>query len=167
MPPLLPGQRIEARCTRCKDITGHIIVIMLEGKVAKVECCACHSIHKYYPPEGTVKPVKAKPVRVQSGQERQQVVAAVKTPRPKVEKPARVSAPTKAAQHAEELAQQWAVAVNRFAGSPAPYAMDAAFRNGDFVDHKVFGVGQVLQVTPPDKMEILFREGMKTLRCKC
>lgn len=44
------GERIEARCTRCKDLTGHIVVSMLNGEIAKVECCACGSVHKYYPP---------------------------------------------------------------------------------------------------------------------
>lgn len=56
------GQRIEARCTRCKDLTGHIVVSMLNGEIAKVECCACSSVHKYYPPAKKKEEAAAKPV---------------------------------------------------------------------------------------------------------
>ena len=43
-----PGDRIEARCTRCNDITGHVIVALVGGEIVKVECRACGSVHKYY-----------------------------------------------------------------------------------------------------------------------
>ena len=36
-----PGDRIEARCTRCNDITGHVIVALVGGEIVKVECRAC------------------------------------------------------------------------------------------------------------------------------
>ncbi|MFR6517800.1 MAG: hypothetical protein ACLUPV_00325 [Bilophila wadsworthia] len=39
-----PGDRIEARCTRCNDITGHVIVALVGGEIVKVEC-ACGSVH--------------------------------------------------------------------------------------------------------------------------
>ena len=42
-----PGDRIEARCTRCNDITGHVIVALVGGEIVKVECRACGSVHKY------------------------------------------------------------------------------------------------------------------------
>ncbi len=45
-----PGDRIEARCTRCNDITGHVVVALVGGQIVKVECKACGSVHKYYPP---------------------------------------------------------------------------------------------------------------------
>ena len=32
-----PGDRIEARCTRCNDITGHVIVALVGGEIVKVE----------------------------------------------------------------------------------------------------------------------------------
>ena len=38
-----PGDRIEARCTRCNDITGHVIVALVGGEIVKVECRACGS----------------------------------------------------------------------------------------------------------------------------
>lgn len=54
-----PGDRIEARCTRCNDITGHVIVALVGGEIVKVECRACGSVHKYYPP-ATPKEAKGK-----------------------------------------------------------------------------------------------------------
>lgn len=171
MSSLAPGQRIEARCTRCRDVTGHVIVALVDGQVAKVECCACGSVHKYYPPEAPTRQAKARPVRVQSGRERGEVVLeqARKTPKPKAEpKP---KAPTRAEQQTArlqaELERQWQEALARNPATPVPYAMSGSFVLGGLVDHPTFGVGMVLALTPPDKMEILFREGVKALRCQC
>ena len=85
MSSLAPGQRIEARCTRCRDVTGHVIVALVDGQVAKVECCACGSVHKYYPPEAPAREAKSRAVRVQSGRERGEAVLAQarKEPKPK------------------------------------------------------------------------------------
>lgn len=171
MSSLAPGQRIEARCTRCRDVTGHVIVALVEGEVAKVECCACGSVHKFYPAEKPAKRVTESPVRVQSGQERGEVVQekARKTPRPKAEPKPKL--PTKAEQHTarvrSELERQWREALARTPATPVPYSMSGAFGLGSLVDHPTFGIGIVLALTPPDKMEILFQEGIKALRCQC
>ena len=170
MSAFVPGQRIEAKCTRCKDIMGHVIVSMLNGEVAKVECCACHSVHKYYPLEPKAKPVKEKPVRVRSGEVRAEAVKEkvrpVREPRAAAPK-----MPTKSQMQSikarEELEQQWQNAVATNPSTPISYAMDKAFPLAGLVDHPVFGIGMVLSVTVPDKVEILFREGVKALRCKC
>ena len=171
MSSLAPGQRLEARCTRCRDVTGHVIVFMVDGKVAKVECCACGSVHKYYPPENKVKEAKPRPVRVQSGKERTDVVKAearkaprsVAAPKPKV--PSR--AEQQNARIRAELERQWREAIARNPATPTPYSMSAAFTLGALVDHPSFGVGMVMSVVPPDKMEVLFQEGVKALRCSC
>lgn len=44
-----------------------------------------------------------------------------------------------------------------------PYRISSAFRQGDAVDHKVFGLGFVLEVPSPLKVEVLFAEGLKKL----
>ena len=69
-----PGDRIEARCTRCNDITGHVIVALVGGEIVKVECRACGSVHKYYPP-ATPKEAKGKTAvcRVKAGETRKAV----------------------------------------------------------------------------------------------
>lgn len=176
-----PGQRIEARCTRCRDITGHVIVVVVDGEPAKVECCACGSVHKYYPAENKARPVKERPLRVQSGQERGAAVLNRSSIRTRAEQAAASAPQSSAAQRIpklsraeqqsaklrEELERQWQDAVARNPGTPKPYAMDQAFLLGSLMDHPSFGVGMVLSVTPPDRIEVLFREGIKALRCHC
>lgn len=74
-----PGDRIEARCTRCNDITGHVIVALVGGEIVKVECRACGSVHKYYPP-ATPKEAKGKTAvcRVKAGETRKEAVNSFK-----------------------------------------------------------------------------------------
>ena len=74
-----PGDRIEARCTRCNDITGHVIVALVGGEIVKVECRACGSVHKYYPPAAP-KEAKGKTsvCRVKAGEARKEAVNAFK-----------------------------------------------------------------------------------------
>lgn len=47
-----------------------------------------------------------------------------------------------------------------------PYAMDAAFKVGDIIQHSTFGPGSVLVVRSGGKMEIGFESGSKTLVCR-
>lgn len=170
MSSLAPGQRLEARCTRCRDVTGHVIVALVDGRVAKVECCACGSVHKYYPPEAPAREVKSRALRVRSGHERGEAVLAQARREPKPAQPPR-PAPSRAGQQTArlmaELERQWQEALARNPATPEPYAMTGSYALGALVDHPSFGVGMVLALTPPDKMEILFREGIKALRCQC
>ncbi len=171
------GQRIEARCTRCKDLTGHIVVSMLNGEIAKVECCACSSVHKYYPPAKKREEAAAKPVRVRAGEERSQAVkessqrsakiSAIKeksSAAPKVSVSKSERANLKAL---EEMQAKWKDRMVSYSGNAKSYSMDLLVQKDDFVDHSVFGVGIVTEVYPPDKAEILFSIGMKSLRCQC
>ena len=119
-----PGQRIEARCTRCRDVTGHVIVALVDDQVVKVECCACGSVHKYYPAEAPARLPKNQTLRVQSGKERGEAVLehARKAPRPKSEP--HPKAPSRAEQqearlHAE-MERQWQNALSRNPGTPVP-----------------------------------------------
>jgi hypothetical protein len=65
------------------------------------------------------------------------------------------------------MERRWREALAQVPVAPVPYAMNGRFTLGGLVDHPAFGVGMVLAVTPPDKMEILFRDGVKALRCQC
>lgn len=105
-----PGDRIEARCTRCNDITGHVIVALVGGEIVKVECRACGSVHKYYPP-ATPKEAKGKTAvcRVKAGETRKEAVNSFKptsTPSTAAASPAAVSrAAAKAQKAAEDMEQ--------------------------------------------------------------
>ena len=159
-----PGDRIEARCTRCQDVTGHIVVVMAGSEIAKVECCACGSVHKYIPPTGPRKgPADPILIRNKEGQQIHNAAAAKspqnmakQTPQPK---------PGKAARAIMQLEQDWMNAINKNAAEPRPYSMNESFAVGEVVSHPKFGLGAVQEIIPPDKMKILFRDGFRLLRC--
>ena len=44
--------------------------------------------------------------------------------------------------------------------------MNNAYQTRDLIEHPVFGKGEVISITPPDKITVLFQEGVKALRCK-
>lgn len=56
------GDPIEARCTKCRKNTNHIIVAMIEEKPAKVQCNTCEGQHKYKPPTTPKKPAARRTV---------------------------------------------------------------------------------------------------------
>lgn len=165
------GQRIEARCTRCKDIMGHVVVSMLGGEIAKVECCACGSVHKYYPPAKKKEEAQAKPVRVRAGETRS---AAVKESSQRssrisnLKEKASGSKSEKANLKAlEEMQAKWKDRMISYSGNAKQYSMDLSVKKDDFVEHGVFGVGVVVEIYPPNKADILFSLGIKSLRCLC
>jgi hypothetical protein len=53
---LTPGDPIEARCTKCRKNTNHIVVAMKDDAPAKVQCNTCSGQHKYRPPTAPKKP---------------------------------------------------------------------------------------------------------------
>ena len=55
------GDYIAAKCSKCKDSTGHTIVAMVGEKVVRVECNTCGSLHNYRSEnrQKTVTPRKA------------------------------------------------------------------------------------------------------------
>lgn len=52
---LTPGDPIEARCTKCRKNTNHIVVAMKDNMPVKVECNTCSGQHKYRPPTAPKK----------------------------------------------------------------------------------------------------------------
>lgn len=153
-----PGDRLEARCTRCNDVTGHVIVALVGGVVVKVECCACGSVHKYYPP-ATAKDTAAGSAR-RSGTATERKSASASKPK------AAPRGQARAAQAAAATENAWRTALERPSAPAAkPYSMTSPLALGDTVEHPVFGLGSVRSIVPPNKAEILFRDGMRLLRC--
>lgn len=142
-----PGDRIETRCNRCNDITGHIIVAMVDGAIVKVECRACGSVHKYYPPAGTAKKTRKS--------------SSISTSA----KPSKSKEALSKIQAANDEEEVWHRKLNLATAKPVPYSMTAFFATGDVLDHAKFGLGVVQEILPPDKIRVLFREGLKMLRC--
>lgn len=178
MSSFVTGQIIEARCSRCRDVTGHVVMACLDGMPIKVECRACGSVHKYAAPSAAPRRKAETTVRVKAGHTRADAVDTAVKAEKFVERLSEKSAEKKAAprvskaeqasmRKAEESEQRWNQAMAVTAAVPVPYNMNGRFPERSIVEHPVFGAGVVLELLPPDKMDVLFREGVKRLRCVC
>jgi hypothetical protein len=63
---LTPGDPLQARCTKCKLNTDHVVVSMAEDAPEKVQCGVCSRKHKYRPPIEKKVPVKRVPVQIET-----------------------------------------------------------------------------------------------------
>ncbi|RNC68022.1 MAG: hypothetical protein ED859_11950 [Desulfuromonadales bacterium] len=140
---LSAGDIIDARCTKCRSVLNHTIVAMVDGRVVRVQCNTCNGQHNYHPPQEAKKPAE-------------RAASTGKSSSPA--RPRREPVPAGPSQWELEVA-------GRDPQEAIPYAMDASFRVGNLVNHPVFGLGLVTVVTKPNKVEILFRDGKKLLRC--
>lgn len=142
---LSAGDIIESRCTKCRDILNHRIVAMVGEKVVRVECNTCGGTHNYYPP-----PVAKTPRTAGTAAPKKAAAA----PR----------APKKDPASAER--EEWnSLRPSMNLEKAVAYNMNAAYKKGDLVKHPVFGFGIVRLVIVPNKMQVLFEDGMKLLRC--
>ncbi|MEZ4599959.1 MAG: hypothetical protein R2940_09225 [Syntrophotaleaceae bacterium] len=140
---LSAGDFIEARCTRCRTVTNHTVIAMVEERPVRVRCNTCHGDHNYRSPQQKQEAARTK---------------TVSTPRP-----ARSSAKSRAAADQDQLQE---ILNQAETGLAVPYAMDRGYKPDDIVSHPVFGLGVVKELHKPDKVEILFTCGKKLLRCK-
>lgn len=124
---------------------NHTIVAMVGEQIVKVECNTCHGIHKYHPPK-EAKAQAAPRVRSTGG--------TAAAPRREKRDPAAEAA-------AEWEALQSSIDPDR----AVPYDMNAPCRAKSLISHPLFGLGIVQKITSPNKMEVLFKDGRKLLRC--
>jgi hypothetical protein len=140
------GDHIDSRCTRCRVVTNHIIVAMVGEKVVRVQCNTCGGIHNYHAPTPAVTERRS-----ESRSERA----------PKATPPGGRSKAGKATAERET----WLSAVGDVdPARAAEYQMTGSYRVSDPVRHPIFGVGVVTSVAS-GKMEVLFENGRKLLRC--
>lgn len=146
---LSAGDIIDARCTRCREILNHRIVAMVEDKVVRVECNTCGGVHNYYPPP-TAKEARA--------------TKAAKEP-----SAARTSSTLRTSKKdpTEADREEWAslrptMQIDR----AQDYDMNGAFRVNSLIIHSTFGLGIVKLLVAPNKMQVLFQDGIKLLRCQ-
>lgn len=45
------------------------------------------------------------------------------------------------------------------------YDMEKVYLLDDYVDHQIFGVGLVVSLLPPNKINVFFQDGLKMMRC--
>jgi len=134
------GSHIESVCGKCKEKTNHLVIAMVGDEVAKVQCNICGSMHKHRPP------VAAR--AASSGAPKKSRAAGA---------PSRVSASVRKYQDAVAEAA---------GGRKLSYSIESGYREGDLLQHPTFGLGVVQKLTRPNKMDVLFEDGVKLLRCK-
>lgn len=122
--PVGVGSDVEAQCGRCKEVTWHVVLAMVDGGIAKVQCKACDAQHRYRPPPGAraAKPRKRAPAASggSGGRSRGKRAAAAPPPGPTVEPD--MTRPVR------------------------DYRPDEAYAVADRVRHSRFGVGVVEHV---------------------
>lgn len=149
---LSAGDIIESRCTRCRQVLNHRIVAMVAEKVVRVECNTCGGTHNYYPPP-TAKEARAA---------KEKKEASPKTPRSATSAPRTSRKDPSEADRDEWRALRSSMAIDK----AVVYDMNGKFQANALVDHPVFGLGIVKLLIPPNKMQVLFEDGIKLLRCQ-
>jgi len=140
---LSAGSTIETRCTRCKGVLNHSIVAMVGEKIVRVECSTCHGVHAFHPAKAPKEPAAAKGAP----------------------KKAAVPRKTKADPEAAARAEWAELQPGMNAEQAIPYDMDRPFRLKNLLAHPNFGLGIVQLLIPPNKIDVLFQDGKKRLRC--
>jgi hypothetical protein len=142
--PFVAGNDIQAFCTTCKGDRGHTVIEAHDGLVLRVRCMQCKEEHQYKRPHGPPPPEKK----------------AARAPRQRDRAPrrpaARASTPGPAAEWLDKV----------FGKDPdvfRVYSMKDSYAVSDLVSHPRFGLGVVAALRGGDKVEVLFREGARTL----
>ncbi len=133
------GGYAEGWCTKCRLLLGHTIIAMVDNFPARVKCNTCNSQHNFHTKE--------------SGKSRTS---------PKTS--------SKSASSSKKIKTQEA-SFNDYTARLAGYDLSAAqkysvggnFKKDEIIDHFKFGVGIVLSVIQSNKIEILFKDGLKIL----
>lgn len=162
---LTPGKEVDSRCTRCKRVTGHIIVIMSGATPTRVKCNSCGSEHKYREPVPEKAPTRQRTravlVRTSDGRKRE-IRGTTKAPEVKAKpgRPRRKSttdkkSPRRSSDPLIRFAEQ---CEGKELGRPRPYGADQAFAIDDLLVHPGLGLGIVTKVRG-GKVDVLFRSG--------
>ena len=134
------GKNIDAFCSRCGLTLAHIVLYEVAGAVQGVKCKTCKAEHRYHGQKpGTQKNIAA---------ERRGARAPGKTPQPVRPADARLWEQRNAAAAPDAVV--W------------DYLLTEGYEKGDVISHPQFGRGFVEKISA-DSMEVIFREGRKSL----
>lgn len=128
------GGEADVFCTRCKMLLAHTILAMVGERPARVKCNTCHTDRTYRAPEGTPRPRREAP------------------------EPAK---PGRAGMVRESDFDR--LMKGRDFSANLRYSPKVTFVLESIVDHPSFGLGLVTALKGPDKVEVLFKDGPRTL----
>jgi len=154
MKALSAGSEIDAWCTKCRMDLGHRIVALVAGAPKRVVCLTCNGEHGYHAPRTTTTAagVVVKKRTNGAGPE------SVKRPAP---------AGVRAAQKARVEQERYDGWANRTLGKSVDtftrYSMEEKLELGQLILHPKFGEGYVEGVREDGKVDVMFRDGQRTL----
>ncbi len=127
------GGYIEAWCTKCKLELGHTIVAMVAHSPKRVKCNTCSSQHNF-----RAKPSEKK--RIKSKTSVQKVKA-------------------REINYNECMSRL----TDTDLSNAKKYRIEGSFEEHEIVNHPRFGIGIVSSVVQVNKVEILFKDGLRLL----
>jgi hypothetical protein len=131
------GSFISGRCSVCKDGTRHVVLSVKDGKAERVQCVSCNDAHNYKAP-----------------------------PPSKLEKQRLTTDRLRSKKLAEDCATWAELRPTMIEAKAKDYAMDGLFKKKDLINHPVFGLGLVQSRAGSHKVEVLFEDGCKVMRCQ-
>jgi hypothetical protein len=124
----------------------HRVVAAVAGVAKRVECQTCHTQHNYRAPKGIKAPIP---------KDGEVPVKGAKAKAPKAPKVPRKNA---------LLVSEWESRVlGKNPQSFATYSAKAMFGVNQLLNHKSFGEGYVQEVLADKKINVVFRDGPRTL----
>lgn len=129
------GQEVDANCTRCKMLLNHVVVAKVGEVIKRVKCLTCGSDHVFRDPNSG----EAKKARSPA--------ATATAPKPK-----------RAAINDYDEAMR-----GKDLGKATRYKPVLTLSANQLVDHPKFGFGVVTDIKEGGKVDVIFREGTKTL----
>ena len=147
--PLQTGGEVDSYCTKCRLVLNHRIVAMVGPLPKKVECSTCGSHHNYRakaPGEKVAREGGATPRSTRSslGPKAMREAAAAQAERDQV-------------HHWEKSIAGKGVSDFR------AYRISERWTEGELVRHSKFGDGVITRILDAAKVEVLFKDGPKTL----
>ena len=133
------GGYVDGRCTKCKLQLGHTIIAMVNNSPARVKCNTCNSEHNFQTKE--------------FGKSRASLKNSPKS-----------ASSSKKIKTQEANYNDYTFRLAGYDLSAAQkYSVSGNFKKDEIIDHFKFGVGIVLSVIQSNKIEILFKDGLKIL----
>ena len=131
------GSEVDAYCTKCRLVLAHTIIAMEGTKPRRVQCNTCDGEHNYR----ATKPVTKK------------------TTATKKEKTTKKTTTKKTRQSWDEVMKEAADKPHK------QYSMSGSFGEGDWIEHKTFGLGCVQSFVAPNKITVRFADSTRMLVC--
>jgi Zn ribbon nucleic-acid-binding protein len=155
------GGEIDAYCTKCRLDLTHRIIAMVGDAVKKVECKTCGSHHQYRRPKTERDAALA---RLEKKAADRKAAAASGGSSASTGGGSKAARAERAERLEREQTSAWEHAI---AGQPTtafkPYRISVTFGAGELVRHPKFGDGVVQKVIDAGKVEILFKDGPRTM----